>query len=350
MGRYNPEMLVLAREYRGLSQTALANKTPYAQSVISRFESGDLDLTESAVVVLSRELDFPPAFFEQQSERIYGLGASFLFHRKRQALPIRTLRKIEAAVNVTRLAIARLLRGIETEHSYAVTPREVGLDGTPEQVAQLVRAEWDLPTGPITNLTAAVERAGVMVIRYDFPEKIDGLSMWVANTPPLIFLNAQSTGDRDRWTLAHELGHLVLHRRVHADIESEADRFASELLMPEREIKRELQPMSLQRAASIKLKWRVSMAALIRRAKDLGLLTTNQYEYLWKQMAMNGWRSREPNPIPPEESANLRSLLEFHKLEHAYNVDDLSSLAVLTPDLFMQHFTAGDGPRLRIAE
>lgn len=347
--QYNPEMLTVAREYNGLSQTALARKTPFTQSVISRFESGDLPMNESAVTAFSAALGFPPEFFEGTA-RAYGLGPSFLFHRKRQSLGVGTLRQVEAAVNVTRLGIARLLRGVEPEHEYAFTPREVGVDGSPEQIARLVRAEWDLPTGPISNLTAAIERAGAIVVRYRFPPKIDGLSLWPADTPPLIFLNMSSTGDRDRWTLAHELAHLIMHRRVHRSIEDEADRFASELLLPEKEIRRELSPMTLPRAAALKLKWKVSMAALIRRTRDLGLLTANQYEYLWKQMGYNGWRTREPNEIPREQEVNLQSLLAFHRAENAYATDQLAELTGLGQTVFQSHFTPGDGPCLRMVQ
>lgn len=345
--RYNPEMLTIAREYNGLSQTALAKKTPYTQSIISRFESGDLPMSDGHIAVFSRALGFPPEFFEN-SARVFGLGPSFLFHRKRQTLGVGTLRRIEAAVNVTRLGVAKLLRGVEPEHRYSCTPREVGLDGTPEEIARLVRAEWDLPSGPINDLTGAIERAGAMVMRCQFPEKIDGVSLWASDTPPLIFLNASSSGDRDRWTLAHELGHLIMHRRVHESIEDEADRFASELLLPEKEIRRELSPMTLPRAAALKLKWRVSMAALIRRSRTLGLVTPNQYEYLWKQMGFNGWRTREPNQIPMEKAQNLQALIEFHRSENSYEVNQLAGLSSLGEAVFRAHFLPEDGPALRM--
>lgn len=347
-GQYNPEMLTIAREYNGLSQTALAKRTPFTQSVISRFESGDLPMNENAVIAFSGALGFPPEFFKGR-DRAYGLGPSFLFHRKRQTLGVGTLRQVEAAVNVTRLGIAKLLRGVEPEHEYTFTPREVGVDGAPEEIARMVRAEWDLPAGPIGNLTAAIERAGAIVVRYQFPPKIDGLSLWPADTPPLIFLNTSSTGDRDRWTLAHELAHLIMHRRVHQSIEDEADRFASELLLPEKEIRKELSPMILPRAAALKLKWKVSMAALIRRARDLGLISTNQYDYLWKQMGYNGWRSREPNEIPRENETNLQALLAFHHTENTYSTEQLCELTGLGHAVFHAHFMPGDGPWLRMA-
>jgi Zn-dependent peptidase ImmA (M78 family) len=207
------------------------------------------------------------------------------------------------------------------EHENVFTPMEAGLEGTPEQIAQLVRASWQLPSGPINNLSAAIEGAGGIIVRYPFSNrKVDGISMWVTGMPPLFFLNENCPGDRDRWTLAHELGHVVMHRVPTPSIEEEADRFASELLMPAKVIRPELQNMTLARAASLKLKWRVSIAAIIRRAKDLGVITPSQYRYLCMEISKAGWRTREPNELPPEKGVNLQALIDMHQSDHGYSL------------------------------
>ena len=343
-------MLTLAREYRGLTQTALAKKLGVAQSIVSRFESGTLPMSEQNVLALSTALNFPATFFEQP-ETIYGLGASFLFHRSRQSLPVGELRRIEAEVNVARIGIARLLRGVDSHSEREIRPMEVGLDGTPEEIAQLVRAAWSLPSGPIANLTKEIEGAGGIVVRYPFAQKlVDGISLWVTGTPPLYFLNDNSPGDRDRWTLAHELGHIVMHRTPTKTIEDEANRFASEFLMPAKIIRPELQNMTLARAALLKLKWRVSMAALIRRAKDLEVITANQYRNLCMGMSKAGWRLREPNEIAREQSSNLKAILDLHQRDHGYTLDELGDMALCSRSDFQEKLVPRDGPRLRLAQ
>jgi Zn-dependent peptidase ImmA (M78 family) len=346
--RFNPDMLILAREYRGLNQTGLARLTPYDQSVISRFENGVIALAEEAVRVFSRALDFPVGFFEQ-TDKIYGLGCSFLFHRKRQTMPVLALRQVAAEVNVTRLRISRMLRGVEPEHEYEIVPKEPGVDGTPEQVAALVRASWRIRSGPIVNLTGAVESAGGMVIHCLFTNrKVDGISMWVTGDPPMFFLNEAAPGDRDRWTLAHELGHIIMHRNARPEIEDEADRFAAEFLMPAKDIRPELQNMTLARAAALKLKWRVSMIAIIRRAKQLEMLGHNQYRYLCMEMSRNGWKLREPNEIPRESANSLKALIEFHRCENGYDIDGLGRLANASPRDLQERTIPRSEPRLRI--
>ena len=160
--RYNPEMLTLAREAARLSQTDLARLTPYAQSVISCMESRQLPISADNVHYFAKALDLPESFFAQ-TDRIYGLGASFLYHRKRQSMSNVDLRKVEADANIIRMQLANMLRGIEWIQENSFVPMEVGLHGTPSEIAKLLRAAWRLPSGPVRNLASAAENAGAVI-------------------------------------------------------------------------------------------------------------------------------------------------------------------------------------------
>lgn len=96
---------------------------------------------------------------------------------------------------------------------------------------------------------------------------LSGLSYKVAGLPPLIFINKNQPVDRYRFTLAHELGHLVMHRAPTPTMEDEANAFAAELLMPASDIYNDLRNISIEKAAALKPFWRTSMAALFYRAK-----------------------------------------------------------------------------------
>lgn len=346
--RFNPEMLTLARESRGLTQTDLARECGVAQSHISRYENGNLLLTQESIQRFARTLGYPEKFFEQ-SDQVFGLGTSFLFHRKRQTLGAGDMRRLEAEINVARMRIGRLLRGLEHEHvnDFATyTPHE---DGTPEDIGQMMRAAWKLPSGPIRNLTHAVESAGGIVVYYPFAsKKVDGVSLWVPPTPPLFFLNDTFPTDRTRWTLAHEIGHVVMHRHVSVEIEQEADQFASEFLMPGDAIRDELHNLTLAKAASLKLNWRVSIQALVRRARDLGVIAQARYKSLCVQISRAGMRTREPNPIEPEQPQNLNSILRVHTDEHGYTLEEISALALADPDEFGR-LLSPKRPQLKLA-
>jgi Zn-dependent peptidase ImmA (M78 family) len=138
-------------------------------------------------------------------------------------------------------------------------------EGDIERIAALVRAHWLLPAGPLGNLTAALEVAGCIVVHSDMQgSAISGVTVSVAGIPPLILLNKDQPADRMRFTLAHELGHMVLHRFPGPNMEREANEFASALLMPARDIRGGLSGrLDLRRLAALKADWRVSMQGCI---------------------------------------------------------------------------------------
>ncbi|HAG99910.1 MAG TPA: hypothetical protein DCL75_13910 [Ktedonobacter sp.] len=108
------------------------------------------------------------------------------------------------------------------------------------------------------------------------------------------------------FTLAHEIGHIVMHQIPTENMEEEADRFAAEFLMPSRDISPDLDSITFTNLARLKSYWKVSMAALIVRANDMGKITQRQYRTLFEQMNKNGYRMNEPIPIPVEEPALLK--------------------------------------------
>ena len=109
-------------------------------------------------------------------------------------------------------------------------------------------------------------------------------------------------------------------------MEDEADRFASELLMPEADMRSQLRNFNLQLAARLKPLWRVSMSALITRAWQLDIVTDRQRTSLHVQMSQKGWNRIEPVQIPAEEPSLLNSMIGIHRNDHDYLPDDLADL------------------------
>lgn len=320
-------MLTLARESRGLTQGELARRMGVSQGKVSKYESGILSISQEDLKDFSKVLDYPVDFFFQQ-DPIRGAGSSCLYHRKRQSMPIQELRRIQAEINVIRLQVSRLLRGAEIETENKFYRMDIDdYENSPEEVARLVRRAWGLPVGPVNNLVAAVEDAGGIVFRYSFgTRKLDAISQWLPGMPPLFFVNADIPTDRVRFTLAHEIGHVIMHRVPTENQEQEADRFAAEFLMPEGEITPHLRPLSLQKAAALKPYWKVSMAALIKRAWDTRVIGEAYYRKLFTQLSKLGYRVNEPVKIPDEEPATVKEIVEVHLRDHKYSVPELSRL------------------------
>src|SRR5690606_3432814 len=122
-------------------------------------------------------------------------------------------RRIEAEINIKRMHLASLLSSIDMESNKSVPRVDLSdHDGDVQQLARSIRIFWNLPSGPLDNITTLLESAGVIVIEHDFgSDKIDATSIRREGMPPLIFVRDSLPGDRLRFTLAHELGHLVMH-------------------------------------------------------------------------------------------------------------------------------------------
>jgi Zn-dependent peptidase ImmA (M78 family) len=255
------------------------------------------------------------------------------FHRKRKHLPRAVLDRIHAEIAIRIRNISKLLQSTDVTAPQIVPQIDVDdFSGSIADIARHVRERWAVPRGPIANLIDLIERAGALVVPCDFGvSEIDAVGMRLQGMPPLMFVNAGAPTDRLRFTVAHELGHLIMHSLPNQDMEEQADLFASEFLMPELEIRPQLQRVDLTVLAVLKRVWRVSMAALLVRAKQLKVITQAKYTALWKQMSALGFRRREPGELDlaPETPRLLDELLAFHRERLSMSLDDLLALFTL---------------------
>jgi Zn-dependent peptidase ImmA (M78 family) len=192
-------------------------------------------------------------------------------------------------------------------------------------------------------LTQLVEHAGVIVGVSKFGgASVSGATFRVPGKPPLVLLNGAMPADRLRFTLAHELGHLIMHRFPTSDMETEANKFASALLMPEADIRPASRGrrVTLQLLAALKPEWKVAMQALLVRATDLHLVTTNQARYLWQQISARGWRLREPPELDfaPETPAVLTSIVKSHLSDLGYSMDQLTNMMRIHESEFVEMY------------
>jgi Zn-dependent peptidase ImmA (M78 family) len=158
-----------------------------------------------------------------------------------------------------------------------------------------------------------VEDAGCIVVDYSFPStKLDGVSIRTTQGTPIVFLNKNLPKSRRRLSLAHELGHLVMHVNPHERVEEEAWEFAEEFLMPAAEIGKLLDRPTFDNLGELKKQWGVAMQAILYRARKLGKITDSYNRYLWMQIGKCGYRRNEPfeDTIPDETATSLESRLK----------------------------------------
>ncbi len=345
----NPDMLILARERPGLTQRELADKAGIGQSKLSKYENGILPVTTDDLNAIAAILQFPPTFFSQ-TDRVFGFGSACFYHRKKQAMPAHELRLIHARLNIVRMHLTRLTKAVEIETDNKFCRMDVDEFGSPEEVARRARDSWSLPMGPVSDLVGAIENSGGLVWVLPFyTQRLDAVSQLVPGLPPIFLVNANVPGDRLRFTLAHELGHVLMHNLPNAEMEEQADRFAAEFLMPARELGPRLRKLSLHRLPDLKCQWKVSMAALIKRAFDLGEITQRHYRSLFTQLSSHGWRVQEPVEVPIERPTVLADILRAHFGELKYAIDDLCRVLCINESLFRALYLWQEEPRsLRI--
>jgi Zn-dependent peptidase ImmA (M78 family)/transcriptional regulator with XRE-family HTH domain len=335
---FNYTLLLLARQYRRTSQSDLARTAGLNQGHYSRIENGITaeDPAPEVVERIAQALRFPTAFFYQQ-DGLTGLPLSVHpMNRKKANVAESALRQVHAELNIRLIHLRRYLRSVEIEPELPLPQIEMDEGGGPQEIARKVRRAWSIPDGPIDNLIDYCERAGILVIECDFDAPIDGVTMMVRDLPPTIFLKRSVPADRMRFSLAHELGHVIMHRIPSDSIEDEANAFAGEFLVPEKSFRRSLlgQRLTLEWLARQKAHWRVSMQFLLYRAGALDLVTRHQTEYLWKRISALGWRTREPQEtdIQPEKPTVFPKLVRHHAETLGYGIEDLKSLLNIDAD------------------
>lgn len=354
---FNHELLLLARQYRGRSQQQVASDAGLDQGHYSRLERGLLNSSPSreTIEAVADALRFPITFFLQWDE-ISGLPLSVheASWRKRSSIGAIELKRLHAELNLRVMHLRRLLEAVEVDAELPLPRLDVDELGGAEKVAHYIRRAWMLPEGPIKNLTMLCERAGIIVVHCDFAEKIDGVTMRLRDVPPLIFLNKSAPPDRMRHSLAHELGHLIMHSVPSDEMESEADSFAGELLAPFKDVRSDLigGKITLERLVRLKKYWKVSVASILYKISKGGMITKNQSDYLWRQISARGWRKREPDEtqfdvespklfpriVTLHESDLGFSVSEFSRLLH-FGASDIRELyGVAAPDSLRRHF------------
>lgn len=316
MAAYNASLLRLAREQMGLTQKMLAQKLDVKQAVLSKYENGVIVPPENMQQKIAAVLNYPVSFFLQDAAEI---PSGLVFHRKRSSLLASDRLRIEAEVRARSLDVIKLFRCQDLRSN--VIARE---GRTPAEMAKAVRRHWGVSSGPIDDLTALLEKNGILVMQFDFQsDRLDGFFLPLPGGIISIALNSNPafSPDRRRHTLAHECGHALLEHCEgfpDDDSEREAELFASELLTPAEDIKPELsQTLTLAHLRDLKIRWKVSMGSLLYRAHALNTIKDAMYRKLWIFLSSQGYRKKEPDcGLKPEHPVLLARLVgDFIKRE-----------------------------------
>lgn len=325
------DVLTVSRKAKGLTQAELGSLVGVSQVAINRYEAGEREPNDAIIALLAETLGV--------TERLLHHGANFrgaigvdAHMRRQKTTKASQWRRMEARTNMLRVHSSFLFEEVSIRSEQQVPTFDAEYT-RPQEAAALVRAQWRLPIGPVVNLTRWLEAAGCLVFEEDFgTHRIDGLSQWVGDHPVML-INTTTTTDRRRLTLAHELGHLVLHsNEAHEDMENQANAFAAEFLMPEAAIRSDLRSVELGHLLDLKREWGVSMQALFERAFRLGLVSPTARTSFYKSLNARGWKTREPGTDSlAAETPSLAQHIGTAMSKRGLSPDEIDSAAGYQP-------------------
>ena len=329
------ERLKLARKRSGLSLRALSASMGgiVSAQAIGKYERGEMVPSSTVAIALADALEVPLSHLLSPSR----VSLESVEFRKLASARARDRAAVEGEVldHVDRYLQVEEVLGID-----ATVEEVLGIDategeepeGTPYRInavedtdwaAASIRAAWNLGGGPIPDITALLEERGIKVFKFSLPGSVDGLSSRVRRLGgadvPVVVCSTTKSLERQRFTIAHELGHLVLSISSDVPGEKACNRFAGAFLAPEEELVREVGRRRLNfgfaELVEIKLMFGISAASLVVRMRDLGIITQSTYQDIFSGIGSN-WRTDEPCPLEREESPTrfrrlcLRALAE----------------------------------------
>lgn len=305
-----------ARIYRGYTITELAKLTNISKQTLSAYENNKRALTLENKMKLIQILDFPVEFFDKGTiaeidrQTVFFRALKSTIEKDRQSLreSLSYIKYVyEVLEDYVNFPVFNIPNDLLDKYDFEDNDNPKIID----EITMRLRQFWDISDRPIDNIQDLLERNGIFIIKnYSHNEKIDAFStsFEVNNGSIIHFIDVLETKSQSRinFDIAHELGHIILHRGLTQEqysayfnkIEKDANRFASSFLMPENNFKDKLyknliafKPRFFIPIANY---FNVSIQATVSRAKDLNLIRQDTYSSLFKTMSANGWRKHEP--------------------------------------------------------
>lgn len=306
------ERIKQARQSVGMSLRDLAAQCDISAMAISKYERNEITPSSEVLIALSKALAVRVEYFFRQNQ----VELEEVEYRKHPDMPEKHKQRILADVREQLERWLALEEFIPTRwampfHLPSGLPNKIKSLEDIEEIALLVRKDWKLGHGAIPDLIDTLELHGIKVFAtaMDGERKFDGLSASANGKPVIIVVGGtHAPGDRQRFTLAHELGHLILKGRLDQSLDEEkaCHRFAGAFLAPKDNVQKMLgkertwiEPRELQ---LLKQEWGLSMAGWMLRARDLEILPRPKANELWKFFVSNGWDKREPGEQFPRET------------------------------------------------
>jgi Zn-dependent peptidase ImmA (M78 family)/DNA-binding XRE family transcriptional regulator len=319
----NPARIQLARNLKGILQGELSKLLGHTtQAIVSNLETEKTEFTHDHAKSISEVLNLPVSFFYKKKNFT---RLSKFYYRKRNAFPASKLIPLESKIEVIRSLYTELLKSVEFQTQQLPAIR-VNDKNKPDQIASTLRLFLNLGEDPIPNLVGLIEKLGIPVIFLDVDsDKFSGMTLQTDINQSIIVVNKNMPNDHKRFTIAHELGHLIMHIPFSEEaefydnledltiVEKQADQFAGAFLIPTHQAKYQFKNLTYSKLADFKVHWKVSKQAVIYRAKDAGAINETKFKTLFIELSRFGERKNEKIEIAIDQPTLFNKIIQFHE-------------------------------------
>ena len=344
MDGFNPKRLNEARLYRKMTIEELASTVGVSKQAISQFENKKSVPDFDTLAKIGRALNFPTRFFREDVKENMVIGNTYFrapFSSRKKDLNSQRIKAKYVAFIQHCLSEYVDFRQLDIPHFEDIDDVE--------RIANQTRDYWALGREPIVDIISLLEHKGITISEFSTEGRtIEAFyqygELFGREYCCMILGTDKLTFARRQFSAAHELGHILLHERnndieelereIFNKREDEANAFASAFLLPRETFGDDIAPYcnKLNYYVELKRKWRVSISAMIRRTYNLGIISDNQYQYLMRQLSINGWRTKEPldEYMTPKKPKALKQAINLLLLN-----DYLSAKQIF--ELFTKH-------------
>ncbi len=326
--KFNGNRLKTARIYCGKTLEELANDIGVTKQAISQYENSETTPETSKMFKIVSTLFFPWEYYYQEDTNVIETKATYFrsllsTHKKDRNAQIKKGEYLALLYdylsdnirfpkyNIPNIVVDKLDEAVDFDN-----------------ISLEVRKHWNLGEEPIKDMVYQLEKSGIIITSLKpTSSAIDAYSQKLktkcGDKHLIVLTESKETRVRRQFSCAHELGHIILHnwnedwetisKSDFTKIENQANSFASAFLLPKNSFAADVSkhPSSLEYYCSLKLKWNVSMSAMMIRAKNLGLINSNDYQNLMRKMAYRKWRTREPyDDLKPSCPVVLKSAVK----------------------------------------
>lgn len=372
-----PARITEARESRAVSMEDLAENIGVTRQSVSKYERGIVSPSQEMLQSMAFYLQFPVSFFYKK-ETTDSAERSALFFRSNSGVSKKVKTACKYQVKWTDDVKQHLELYVDfTDVNFQAIDSDCNelTSADIENIALEIRRNWNIKDDPVVDLIGLLENNGVIVAQFthskycDF-KGVEAYSCWKNGTPYIMYNSVSKSAVRTRFSICHELGHLIMHSAISKQdavkkeivdaADRQADLFAAAFLLPATSFPKDIRSTSVASLEPVKIKWGAAMSTIIKRCETLDILTENQLNYLKRQMTIKKYWYKEPlddvlKVESPEILNSALSLLIENRLvtkqsfaqEIGVGARDLSAI-LSVPDDYFDGYIERTKPALRV--